>query len=75
VANCALNFMTKVSKQSMESIGSFVNQFRATPFREVGNTRQKRASSAVYRLICVTYASMCLSDSVVPSYLSSAGLL
>lgn len=47
-----------------------MNQFMAIPFSDVGNTQQRKASSAIYRLTWVTYASICSSGSVLPSYLS-----
>ena len=70
VANWTSNFAIRVSKQSIEFAGSLVNQLRVLPFREVGKTRQKTASSVVYKLMCVVYASTCSSGSVVPSYRS-----
>jgi len=67
VANCVPNLATSVSKQFIEFGGSFVNQLKAPPLKEVGNTRHRTASSDVYRLMCVVNASMCSSGSVVPS--------
>ena len=67
VANCISNLDINVAQLSVELGGSLVNQLRALPFRDVGNTQQMTASSAVYKLMCVVYASMCSSGSVVLS--------
>jgi len=47
VANWVSNFVTRVAKLSMELGESLVNQLRAAPFSDVGNTRYKTASSDV----------------------------
>jgi len=47
VANYAPNWYDKVSKQSMENGARRVNQLKAAPLRDVGNTLQKMASSKV----------------------------
>jgi len=47
VANWTSNLATSVSKQSIEFGGSFENQLKASPFKEVGNTQHRTASSAV----------------------------
>jgi len=57
-----------VSKQSIELGGNRVNQLSAGPFRDVGNTRQRIASSEVYNPAWVVNTSTCSSGSVVPSY-------
>jgi len=44
-----------------------VNQLKAPPFNEVGNTRHRTVLSEVYKLICVVYTFMCSLGSVVPS--------
>lgn len=50
--------------------GRCVNQWRACPFNNVRNTRQKIASSMVYKLTWVVYTSRYSFGSVVPSYFS-----
>ena len=67
VANWTSNLATSISKQSTEFGGSFMNQLKAPPFKEVGKTQHK---TALYKLIWVVYTSMCSSGSVVPSYRS-----
>ena len=70
VVNWAPNFVTKVSTQCVDRQ---VNQLKLALLREVENTRHNIASYAVYKLICVRYASTCSSGLIVPSYLSSVG--
>ena len=60
--------VANVSKQSTELGGNRVNQLSAGPFRDVGKTRQRIASSKVYNLAWVVKTSTCSSRSVVPSY-------
>ena len=67
VVNCIPNLGTRVSKQSMEYRGSLVNQLKAPPFSEVGNTQHWTALFEVYKLMWVVYTSMYSSGSVVPS--------
>lgn len=67
VANYVSNLDISVMKLSMEKGGSFLNQLKAPPLRDVGNTRHMTASSVVYRLKCVVYALMCSSRSVMSS--------
>jgi len=47
VANWVSNFIMRVAKLSMELGGSLVNQLRAAPFSDVGNTWHNTASSEV----------------------------
>jgi len=55
-------------RKSVDEVGeSFVNQLRAPPFSDVGNTQHRTASSEVYKLIYIVYTYMCLSGSVVSS--------
>jgi len=61
-------WVTNVSKQSIKLGGNRVNQLRAGPFRDVGNTRQRIASSKVHNPAWVVNTSTCSSGSVVPSY-------
>ena len=61
VANCVPNLDTKVSKQSMEVGGSLVNQLKAPPFSEVGNTQHRTTMSKVYKLMWIVYTSICSS--------------
>ena len=68
VANWMPKRVTNVSKQSIELGGNRVNQLSAGPFRDVGNTRQRIASSEVYNPTWVVNTSTCSSRSVVPSY-------
>jgi len=60
--------VTNVSKQLIELGGNCVNQLSAGPFRDVGNTRQRIASSEVYNPACVVNMSTCSSRSVVSQY-------
>lgn len=48
--------------------GKRVNEWRACPFSDDGNTLQKIASSVVYKLTWVMYTSRCSFGSLVPSY-------
>jgi len=73
VKNCNLNLEARVWKQSTEFGSKRINQLSASPLRELGNTRQKRASSDVYKPTWVTYISRCSSGSVDPSYNSKWG--
>lgn len=50
MANWVPNFVTRSSNDSTEFEGSWVNQFKANPFNDVGKTRQKIESSVVYKL-------------------------
>jgi len=54
--------------------GKRVNQLNAIPFKEVNNTSKRMTTSEVYKLICMIYMSMCLSEPVVLSYLSRVEL-
>jgi len=47
VGNWVSNFATSVTKLSMELGESLVNQLRAAPFKDVGNTQHNTASSEV----------------------------
>ena len=67
VVNRVPNLDTRVSKQSMNFGGSLVNQLKAHPFSEVGNTRHRTVLVEVYKLMCMVYTSMCSLGSVVPS--------
>jgi len=68
MANCMPKRVANVSKQSIELGGNRVNQLSAGPFRDVGKTRQRIASSEVYNPAWVVKTSTCSSGSVVPSY-------
>ena len=67
VANCVSNMDISVAKLSTELGGSFVNQLKAPPFSNVGNTQHRTVSFEVYKLMWVVYASMCSYGSIVPS--------
>ena len=64
--NYVSNLEISVAKLSTKLGGSFVNQLRFPPFNDVGNTRHKTVSSEVYKFMCIVYASMCSSGSVMP---------
>jgi len=74
VANWATNFAFKVAKESIDPGGKRVNQLSTAPLREVGKTLQYMYLSVVNKVNWETYELMCLSGSVVPSYLSKVGL-
>ena len=50
VVKCVPNLEAKVSKQLMEFGGSLVNQLKALPFSEVGNTQHSTTLSKVYNV-------------------------
>ena len=68
VANCMPKRVANVSKQLIELGGNRVNQLSAGPFRDVGKTRQRIASSEVYNPAWVVKMFTCSSGSVVSSY-------
>ena len=74
MANWATNFAFKVAKESIDPGGKRVNQLSTAPLREVGKTLQYMYLSVVNKVNWETYELMCLSGSVVPSYLSKVGL-
>jgi len=53
LTNYAPNFVTNVSKQSMECVGKRINQLKVISLREVRNIRHNSTSSVVCSLTCI----------------------